>query len=66
LAADAASSSGDALAADLVDLLGTARALRAAGPVEASWVGRACRVYRPVRCRACLAYAAWRASARRA
>ena len=37
-----------ALAADLFDLLATALAPRAAGPVEASWVGRARRAYRPV------------------
>jgi hypothetical protein len=37
-----------ALAADLFDLLMTARALRAAGPVQASWVGSARRAYEPV------------------
>ena len=48
LRAEAAEFRLEALAADLFDLLATARALRAAGPVEASWVGRARRAYRPV------------------
>ncbi len=48
LRAEAAEFRLDALAADLFDLLATARALLAAGPVEASWVGRARRDYRPV------------------
>jgi hypothetical protein len=38
----------DALAADLLDLLATARAPLTAGRVEAARVGRARRVYRPV------------------
>jgi hypothetical protein len=38
----------DTLAAELFDLLATARALLVAGPVQASWVGAARRAYRPV------------------
>jgi hypothetical protein len=47
LRAEAAEFRLDALTADLFDLLATAHALLAAGPVEAAWVGRALRVSRP-------------------